>query len=145
SFTSNMEEALDEIAVGTRDRSSFLQSFYLGENGLKARVEARDALIKAEESRTVRLPQLGGITDIKVGRFGPYVVHREDGSEIHASIPEDIPPGDLTREDLFSIIDLQKRGPVPVGTDPDSGLPVYCLTGRFGPYVQLGEVTEDNP
>jgi DNA topoisomerase-1 len=26
-----------------------------------------------------------------------------------------------------------------LGTDPDSGLPVYVKTGRYGPYVQLGD------
>jgi DNA topoisomerase-1 len=32
-----------------------------------------------------------------------------------------------------------------MGTDPKSGMNVYCLSGRFGPYVQLGEVTEEKP
>ena len=27
----------------------------------------------------------------------------------------------------------------PIGTDPVTGLPIYVLVGRFGPYVQLGE------
>lgn len=27
----------------------------------------------------------------------------------------------------------------PIGVDPVSGLPIYVLVGRFGPYVQLGE------
>ncbi|HEX9881509.1 MAG TPA: type I DNA topoisomerase [Hyphomicrobium sp.] len=30
-----------------------------------------------------------------------------------------------------------------LGEDPDSGLPVTLRTGRFGPYLQLGEATED--
>ena len=32
--------------------------------------------------------------------------------------------------------------PQSLGTDPKTGLPVYVLTGRFGPYVQLGEAPE---
>ena len=27
----------------------------------------------------------------------------------------------------------------PIGTDPESGLSIYILTGKYGPYVQLGE------
>ena len=32
-----------------------------------------------------------------------------------------------------------------LGTDPTSGLPVQVRAGRFGPYVQLGEVTDGGP
>jgi DNA topoisomerase-1 len=31
------------------------------------------------------------------------------------------------------------KGDEPIGTDPDSGLPIYAKNGRFGPYVQLGD------
>ena len=30
----------------------------------------------------------------------------------------------------------------PIGKHPETGEPVYVLTGRFGPYVQLGETPE---
>ena len=30
------------------------------------------------------------------------------------------------------------KGDDPIGTDPVTGLPVYAKSGRFGPYVQLG-------
>jgi DNA topoisomerase-1 len=33
----------------------------------------------------------------------------------------------------------------PIGTDKETGLPIFVLEGRFGPYVQLGEKTKDNP
>jgi DNA topoisomerase-1 len=32
-----------------------------------------------------------------------------------------------------------------LGVDPDTSEPVYLKTGRFGPYVQLGEVTAEVP
>ncbi|PJA19028.1 MAG: DNA topoisomerase I, partial [Deltaproteobacteria bacterium CG_4_10_14_0_2_um_filter_43_8] len=32
-----------------------------------------------------------------------------------------------------------------IGKDPQTGEAIYCLIGRFGPYVQLGEVSDDNP
>src|SRR5690606_30189504 len=34
------------------------------------------------------------------------------------------------------------KGDEPIGTDPKTGKHVYVLTGRFGPYVQLGELPE---
>lgn len=30
----------------------------------------------------------------------------------------------------------------PIGIDPESGLPVYVMDGRFGPYVQLGGIED---
>lgn len=143
SFTSDMEEALDRIAVGSLDRLEYLRSFYLGENGLQERVEHREKAIKPEESRTIDLPQVS--EGVKVGKYGPYIVQHHEGEEIHASIPEDIAPADLSEEDIQELIRAQKNGPEPLGTDPESGEPVFCLTGRYGPYVQLGEKTDDNP
>jgi DNA topoisomerase-1 len=40
------------------------------------------------------------------------------------------------------LIAKQSEGPRSLGTDPETGLPVFVLTGRFGPYVQLGEQQE---
>lgn len=142
-FTRNMETALDEIASGNRDHIAYLTSFYSGEQGLNARVEKREKEIKPEASRTIALPQLKEHQAVKVGRYGPYIIHHEEDENIHASIPEEYAPADLTERDIAEIIELQKKGPEPIGTDPDTGAAVYCLTGRYGPYVQLGETPED--
>ncbi len=147
SFTSEMESALDAISLGTIDRIKYLEKFYLGKDGLKGQVEHREKEIKPEEARTIYLPHLGPVPGVKVGKYGPYfILEPEDGGEnIHASIPEEIAPADLSEADILEIIDLQKNGPVPIGTDPETGENIYCLTGRYGPYFQLGDKTEDVP
>lgn len=145
-FTIDMEESLDKIAVGEQDRLEYLKSFYSGAKGLRARVDEQEAQIKPEESRRIIMDQVDEGVELRIGRFGPYIITKtEDGEKINASIPEEIAPADLTPEDIQEIIELQIRGPEPLGTDPKSGESVYCLIGRYGPYVQLGEVTEDNP
>ncbi len=144
-FTSSMEAALDQIAYGEKDNKAYLKEFYFGPDGLKEEVEQREAEISPERSRTVALPQLKEHQAVKVGRYGPYIVHKEGDESIHASIPEEIAPADLTEEDITELIEVQKRGPEPIGTHPESGENIYCLTGRYGPYVQLGEATEDKP
>lgn len=143
SFTRNMETALDEIAWGSRDSLQYLNQFYLGENGLKTRVERRESEIKPEQSRSIALPQLSEHQSVKVGRYGPYIVHFEDGEEIHASIPEEYTPADLSEEDITELIEIQKNGPAPLGRHPETGQNIYCFTGRYGPYLQLGETPED--
>lgn len=144
SFTSNMESALDEIAEGARDSLSYLQDFYLGDEGLRERVAHREKAIKPEASRTVALPQLKEHQAVKVGRYGPYIIHNEDGEEIHASIPEEYSPADLTEQDIHELIELQKNGPEPIAVHPDTDQNIYCLTGRYGPYLQLGEQDENS-
>jgi DNA topoisomerase-1 len=153
-FTSKMEESLDEIAEGKLEWLPYLKEFYLGKNGLKFQVEREEKKIDPEISRTVNIPNLDKNIQIKIGRYGPYLVQEEqsnsktkndESAEHHATIPEDIAPADLNEEKIKELIEQAKKGPTPLGIDPQTKLPVYCLIGRYGPYVQLGEVSEQNP
>lgn len=145
-FTSEMEEKLDMIATGDVDQQKYLKAFYSGKKGLKQQVEDQEKSIKPEESRTIHLEGVNGVVDVKVGRYGPYIIsHGKGKEEVHASIPEDIPPADLKDSDIDELIEMSKRGPEPIGTHPKTKEPIFCLVGRYGPYLQLGEVTEENP
>jgi DNA topoisomerase-1 len=79
---------------------------------------------------------------IRIGKFGPYVQVGEGEEAVNASIPDETPPADFTLEEAIALADSRAKGPDSLGTDPVSGLPVYLLSGRFGPYVQLGETPE---
>jgi DNA topoisomerase-1 len=41
-------------------------------------------------------------------------------------------------ENLAEIIEAKKKANMPLGKDPVSGLEVFMLVGRYGPYVKLG-------
>ncbi len=144
SFTSEMEESLDKIAYGEEDSLKYLTKFYKGKAGLAKKVEEQDKKIKPEESRTIHIVKDGVTMDIKVGRFGPYVVQGEGKEEVHASIPEDIAPADLDSEQIKELLKNQADGPKAMGVDPKTKQKIYCLVGRYGAYFQLGEVTEEN-
>jgi DNA topoisomerase I len=145
SFTSEMEEALDKIAYGEEDSLKYLTKFYKGKGGLLKKVEEQEKKIKPEESRTIHIKKNGQDMDIKVGRFGPYVVEKNGKDEVHASIPEEIAPADLEPEQIKELLKMQANGPVPMGKDPKTKQNIYCLVGRYGAYFQLGEVTEETP
>ena len=145
SFTSEMENSLDKIAYGEEDWLKYLTKFYKGKAGLAKKVEEQDKKIKPEESRTIQITKEGELMEIKVGRFGPYIVQGSGTSEVHASIPEDIAPSDLDPEQLRELIKNQENGPQSIGVDPKTGQKIYSLVGRYGAYFQLGEVTEENP
>jgi DNA topoisomerase-1 len=139
-FTSEMENALDQIAEGKVDWLPYLKEFYLGKSGLKKQVDQKEESIDPAESRTINLEHIRDI-DVKIGRYGPYL---EKGEE-RISIPQDIPPADLNKEKADELMEMQEKGPESLGKHPETGEDVYVLIGRYGPYVQLGEQQKDGP
>lgn len=84
---------------------------------------------------TIRVPKLEGSgVEVRVGRFGPYM----ERGEQKANLPEDLAPDELTAEKAEEIL-ARPSGDRPLGTDPDTGLPVMARAGRYGPYVTLGD------
>lgn len=144
-FTSEMEAKLDKIAQGELDTKQYLSEYYKGENGLKAKVDEQEDAIDPKEARhlDLPLPDLDGI-QVFVGRYGPYIKKKINGEELTTSIPESWKPSDITVEKLEELIKAEEEGPKAIGKHPETGEPIYVLTGRYGPYVQLGEVTEEN-
>ncbi|MEX2582617.1 MAG: type I DNA topoisomerase [Gemmatimonadota bacterium] len=140
-FTARMEEELDEIAEGAAAWLPYLTHFFLGPEGLEQQVAEGQVNIDPREASTIRLQDLPA--SVRIGKFGPFVEYTEGGETVTASIPEGIAPADLSSEEVIRLVRAKAEGPDVLGTDPDSGLPVLQLTGRFGPYVQLGEAGED--
>jgi DNA topoisomerase I len=152
SFTAEMEDTLDGIATGEEELVPYLTRFYFGRSGpdgtggdggppgLKQAVEGRLDVIDAREINSIPLgaDPNGEIVMIRVGKYGPYVQRGED----RASLPEDLAPDELTVERALQILETGAEEKE-LGTDPETGLPVYARNGRFGPYVQLGEAGED--
>jgi DNA topoisomerase I len=139
-FTAAMESDLDRIADGEEESVPWLSAFYFGDDGLKQKVATR---LDEIDPRLVNSIPIGSDDDgneivARIGRYGPYV---ERGDE-RASIPEDMAPDELTVDKAYELIEEQNKGDKIFGTDPDTGLTVYGKTGRFGPYIQLGEQEE---
>jgi DNA topoisomerase-1 len=140
SFTAAMEDDLDRIAAGEEESVPWLTAFYFGDDGLKHKVATRLDEIdpRAVGSIPIGVDDAGNDVVARIGRYGPYV---EIGEE-RASIPDDLAPDELTVGRAVELIQTQNAGDKIFGTDPESGLTVYGRTGRFGPYIQLGEVEE---
>ncbi|GAA5522555.1 type I DNA topoisomerase [Aliifodinibius salicampi] len=144
-FTSEMEAKLDKIARGELNTNDYLSEYYKGEKGLKAKVDEQEDEIDPKEARHLDLPleNLNGIK-VFVGRYGPYIKKEMNGEELSTSIPDSWKPSDITVEKLEELIKAEQEGPKSIGEHPETGDPIFVLNGRYGPYVQLGEVTEDN-
>jgi len=143
-FTAGMEQTLDDISEGTAEWLPYLKTFYLGKNGLQQQVAHREKKIDPAEARTVELTGLNG-TAIKLGRFGPYVEVHRDGEVLKASLPRETPPAELSSEKIDEILRQKAEGPDVLGHHPETNEPILLLSGQYGPYVQLGAVSEANP
>ena len=155
-FTASMEDDLDEIAAGREEALPWLTRFYFGTERRRApaqrarrrrsrrsgsrprwrRTSARSTPGRSTPSRSAT-GRDGEPIVARVGRYGPYLQHGED----RASIPDDMAPDELTIERAEEILAAPSNDRV-LGTHPESGLDVQVKAGRFGPYVQVGEVVE---
>jgi len=143
SFTARMEQTLDDISEGTAEWLPYLKAFYSGESGLEHQVQERESHIDPAEARSVALDDLGA--RVRIGRYGPYIELEQGDESVKASIPADVPPADLDEHQIERILKQKIEGPDKVGFHPETGEPIYIQVGPYGPYVQLGEASDDNP
>ena len=144
-FTTGMEADLDRVAEGALAYEGVLGSFWdpfeqaLGAAaGLK-----RDEVCATVESaleRYIFAPSPGGPVEracpscadgrlrLKIGRHGPFV-GCPNYPECRYSRPLGVHPANSG----------SSSEPVPLGTDPDTGLALTLRRGRYGRYVQLGD------
>ena len=141
-FTAIVEEELDEIAMGTRDRDKWLHEFYFGNGkelpGLKPLVEHNKDNIDAATLNAFHVgphPETGDMIEARPGKYGPYIRCGEQT----AGIPDSMAPDELTIPVALEIL-ARPKFEDPIG-DID-GFPVFKKTGKYGPYVQWGTMDE---
>jgi len=142
-FTAQMETDLDGIASGAEHAIPWLTDFYFGDDddpGLRDKVNDRLGDIDARAVNSIPIgPDSNGEPIVaRVGQYGPYLQRGEDTK----SIPDDIPPDELTpirAEEILAVPDE-----IPLGEHPDTGLPIVVKDGKFGPYVQMGVYDDES-
>ena len=153
-FTARMEASLDDIASGDLEGRPWLRRFYFGESpgsnapdevetmtsrGLHGMIGSgwEDIDARAVSSVVLGPDPEGRELAVRVGRYGPYVQAGDEAQR--AEIAEDIPPDEVTVEFALEVLRQAALGGAPLGIEPRSGEPVYIKTGRYGPYIQVGE------
>ena len=149
-FTARLEEQLDEISAGELDYKVVLRQFWeefsrhVAETKDLRVSEVLDALnellsdhifpAKADGSDPRRCPNCGtGQLSLKLGKFGAFIGCSNYPDCRYTMQLSDAATGGATEN---------APGDGILGTDPESGLQVLLKSGRFGPYVQLGEDKE---
>ena len=123
-FTAKMEDELDDIAAGKREYVKTLRDFYVPfHKDVKAKEEIDKLTNLGPAPKEWKCPECGSNMIIKLGRAGKFMSC------------ERYPECKGARRIDGSVAEPNK----PIGTDKETGLPIFVLEGRFGPYVQLGE------
>ncbi|HCB03698.1 MAG TPA: type I DNA topoisomerase [Nocardioides sp.] len=146
-FTAGMEDVLDEIAAGRKDRNTELGEFYFGSD----RVEGLHHLITnlgeidARELATFPIGGPDSGINLRVGRYGPYLEGPDDEGNPtgkRANVPDDLPPDELTLEKAKELFANPAGEEIQLGVHPETGLEIVAKNGRYGPYVT--EALPDN-
>jgi DNA topoisomerase-1 len=142
-FTARLEDDLDRIAAGAEERVAWLRRFYFGDGdpGLHALVTDHLEGIDAREINSIAIP--GSDIVVRVGRYGPYL----ERGEQRASVPEDLPPDELTAAVAEELLARPAGAERELGTHPETGRTIVAKDGRYGPYVTevLPEGEEGKP
>jgi DNA topoisomerase I len=124
SFTSEMEDELDDIALGKREYEKTLRDFYtpFTKDVAKKTKEAGKITDLGPAPKEFPCPKCGNEMVIKLGKNGKFMSC--------ARFPDC--DGARTNEGF------EMKDPEAIGKDPESDEPIFILTGPYGPYVQLG-------
>ena len=143
-FTADLEEQLDEVSDGKLDWKKLLRDFWrdfsaaIGETKDLRITHVIDLLndvmgphifpANADGSDPHKCPTCGtGDLSLKLGRFGAFV-----GCSNY-------PECRYTRRLGQTAEEASAQQPRVLGQDPETGLNIELKSGRFGPYIQLGE------
>ena len=149
-FTAHLEEQLDQVSAGELDYKVLLRDFWKDftvatEEIKDLRVsEVLDALndmladhifpAKDDGSDPRKCPTCGtGTLSLKLGKFGAFIGCSNYPDCKHTMQLSDAATGQSSEA---------AAGDGVLGTDPASGEEVFLKSGRFGPYVQLGDGKE---
>ncbi|MBU6467729.1 MAG: type I DNA topoisomerase [Betaproteobacteria bacterium] len=128
-FTAKLEDQLDLISEGKLDWLPVMDDFW---RDFSKQIEDKSQVSRAEvtqEALDEACPQCGAPLMVRLGKRGKFV-----GCSAY-------PECNYTRN-VDNGANLSE--PVLLGEHPDKKLPIFLMNGPYGPYVQLGESTEEN-
>lgn len=135
-FTANLEDELDAVARGEKERIPLLKDFW---QAFYAMVEEKKDVPREEVMQARELgidPETGKPVSVRYGRFGPFVqLGTKDDEEkpSFASLTSDMKFDEVTLADALALFQL------PLNLGEYEGKSVEVNEGRYGPYIKYDE------
>ena len=128
-FTANLENALDNVADGSREWIPLMDEFWQGFNNQI--ISKADVERPGNELIDEACPKCGKPLQKQLSRYGTF---------IGCTGYNDEPKCDYKR----SMNGTAQAGadPVTIGVDAESGKEIYLMNGPYGPYLQVGVAVE---
>lgn len=128
-FTANLENALDEVAEGTREWIPLMDEFWTGFN--------TQVLSKADVDRPgnelidEKCPKCGEQLQKQLSRYGTFIGCTGYNNEPKCDYKRNADGAAEVGSD-----------PILIGKDEATEKDIFLMNGPYGPYIQLGEVVE---
>jgi DNA topoisomerase I len=128
-FTANLENALDNVADGSREWIPLMDEFWQGFNNQI--ISKADVDRPGNELIDEACPKCGQPLQKQLSRYGTFIGCTGYNNE---------PKCDYKR----SMNGTAQAGadPVTIGVDSESGKEIYLMNGPYGPYLQVGVAVE---
>ena len=128
-FTANLENALDNVADGSREWIPLMDEFWQGFNNQI--ISKADVDRPGNELIDEACPKCGQPLQKQLSRYGTFIGCTGYNNE---------PKCDYKR----SMNGTAQAGadPVTIGVDTESGKEIYLMNGPYGPYLQVGVAVE---
>ena len=137
-FTAKMEDELDEISRGEKQRIPLMRKFW---DTFSKQIEEKEKTVSRDEaiqSRTLGAdPKSGRPLSVRMGRYGAcaQIGTRDDEEKpVFASLLTSQKLDSITFEEAMALFDLPRS----LGESPE-GDKLTVAIGRFGPYVKYGD------
>jgi DNA topoisomerase-1 len=138
-FTADVEDDLDKIAEGERERNKMLMDFYAPFHKLIEKSGDIDRSKVAQARKIGTDPKTGKPVFARFGRFGPMLQLGETDDKEEkprfAPMPKDAEIENVTLEQALEMFKLPRL----VG-QTDDGKDIKANIGRFGPYIQVDKL-----
>lgn len=130
-FTAKMEETFDKIEEGKQKWIPVIDKFYKPfHKNLEKKDKELDKKDLTEEATDEKCEKCKSEMIIKVGRFGKFMAC--------SNYPECKNTVAINRDGTVK----EEVAPEILGKDPETDLDITIRTGRYGPYIQVGEKEE---